>query len=417
MNIETLIAMTIEEGNFISESIKYLISVALLCEVKIMNVCEMKSGQIINFTKPKYFEFVKALKPGGTGKTILMKDTTINKLFVCKKYDPEQKEYEDAFYDRFVDEIKIMYSIYHKNIVRIYDYYLYPENKTGYIIMEYIQGSDIDEYFQFNEPKHINSVFVQIINAFVYLEKNKILHRDIRAGNIIIDNSDSVKIIDFGFGKKLNMDSSNDQASILLNWPASKIPREIWDEVYNESTEIFYVGYLFKNLIEKYILDCFKYYILLDQMIQVNPIERISSFELLQREIAEQTFEDINFSESQKEVYQVFASDVCNILCNIKDSMLLERDISVIIENLRIILRDNSLEKYMSHPDKLVSCFLKSNFTYYNRSILVDNIKIFYDFFVAQSNSYKEIILNNLYGRIGSKPIIDSTSYEGLPFN
>ena len=31
-----------------------------------------------------------------------MRDSTINELFVCKKYDPEQKEYEDEFYNRFV---------------------------------------------------------------------------------------------------------------------------------------------------------------------------------------------------------------------------------------------------------------------------------------------------------------------------
>lgn len=89
-----------------------------------------------------------------------MQDTTINEKFVCKKYDPEQKEYEEEFYTRFVDEIKIMYSVYNNNIVRIFDYFLYPEIKTGYIIMEYIEGRDIDDYFQFEEGEHINSVFV-----------------------------------------------------------------------------------------------------------------------------------------------------------------------------------------------------------------------------------------------------------------
>ena len=53
--------------------------------------------------------------------------------------------------------------------------------------MEYIEGRDIDDYFQFEEGEHINSVFVQIVNAFAYLEKNKILHRDVRAGNVLIN--------------------------------------------------------------------------------------------------------------------------------------------------------------------------------------------------------------------------------------
>lgn len=380
------------------------------------NISEMEQGEEIKFCKPKSYKFIKALKHGGTGKTILMQDTAINKRFVCKKYDPEQKEYEEEFYTRFVDEIEIMYSVYNSNIVRIFDYFLYPEIKTGYIIMEYIEGRDIEEYFQFEEGEHINSVFVQIINAFAYLENNKILHRDVRAGNILIDDSGTVKIIDFGFGKRFNVDETNEHASILLNWPASKIPGEIWKEVYNVKTEIFYVGYLIKNLIEKYEIDCFKYSILLEKMIVINPDNRISSFELIQKEIAEQTFENIDFTHSEKAIYQSFATDFCSAICKIKDTLIVERDSMVIIEKLRIILRDNALEQYISQENSLISCFIKSGYTYYKKNILVENVRKFYDFFAKQTNVRRDVVLNNLYGRVSNIPVVDST-FDELPFN
>lgn len=384
------------------------------------NISEMQYGDVIQFFKPKKYEFIKPLKSGGTGKTLLMQDTTINMKFVCKKYDPEQKEYEEEFYNRFIDEIKIMYSVYNTNIVRIFDYFLYPKTKTGYIIMEYIEGKDIDEYFQFEEGEHINSVFLQIVNAFVYLEKNNILHRDLRAANILIDNIGTVKVIDFGFGKRLNTNQSNEQASIFLNWSASKIPEELLKEVYNVKTEIFYVGYLIKNIIEKYNIDCFKYSALLEKMIVVNPNKRIESFELIQKEIAEQTFEDINFTNNQKMIYQEFATNFCALLCKIKDSLVVERDISVIIEKLRKVLRDNALEEYISQQQDLIECFIKSNYVYYENQILVETVKQFYDFFVKQSDTLREIILNNLYGRVGNIPIVDSTYDDELfqlPFN
>lgn len=383
----------------------------------VKNINEMKSGDEIKFRRPKSYEFIRPLTPGGTGKTILMRDTTINKEFVCKKYDPEQEEYRDEFYERFVDEIKIMYSVYNNNIVRIFDYFLYPKYKTGYIIMEHIDGRNIDEYFQFEKGEHINSVFVQIINAFAYLEQNKILHRDIRAGNVLINNSGTVKIIDFGFGKKLNTDEVDERVSILLNWQASQIPEEIKKEVYDIKTEIFYVGYLIKNLIKKYGIDCFKYSILLEKMISVNPNERVESFELIQKEIAEQKFENINFTDKQKIIYQNFATALCNVLCKIKDSLVVERDTAVIIENLRVILRDNALEEYISQQDCLINCFIKSNYAYYEKPILVETVKQFYDFFVKQSNGLREIILNNLYGRVGNIPVVDSVYDEELPFN
>ncbi len=387
----------------------------------VKKISEMQCGDVIQFFKPKKYEFIKALESGGTGKTLLMQDSTINKKFVCKKYAPEQKEYEEEFYNRFVDEIKIMYSVYDNNIVIIFDYFLYPEFKTGYIIMEYIEGRNIDEHFQFEEGEHINSIFLQIVNAFVYLEKNNILHRDVRAANVLVDNAGTVKVIDFGFGKRLKTNQIDEQASIFLNWSASKIPEELLKEVYNVKTEIFYVGYLIKNIIEKYNIDCFKYSALLEKMIVINPNKRIESFELIQKEIAEQTFEDINFTNNQKMIYQNFATDFCNLLSKIKDTLVVERDISVIIEKLRKVLRDNALEECISQREDLIECFIKSNYVYYENQILVETVKQFYDFFVKQSDILREVILNNLYGRVGNIPIVDS-AYDDefllpLPFN
>lgn len=382
-----------------------------------LEIEKMEAGQVIKFSKPKYYEFVKALKAGGTGKTLLMRDSTINELFVCKKYDPEQKEYEDEFYNRFVEEIKIMYSVYHNNIVRIYDYFLYPEYKTGYIIMEYIKGENIEEYFRLADGEDINSIFVQIINAFLYLEQHNILHRDIRATNIMIDEKGDIKVIDFGFGKKLIKEQQENQASVLLNWPASKVPDEIYSEQYGIQTEIFYVGYLIKNIIEKYNIKCFKYGILLEKMIQVNPVNRIHSFEEIQNSIAEQTFEQINFTDEEKEIYQKFANSICALLYQIKDSLSIEKDSSIIIEKLRVILRDNSLEEYITNVTTLISIFVKSDYRYYNNRVEVYKVKDFYEFFLNQADAVKEIILNNLYGRIGNIPVIDSAFDEELPFN
>ena len=382
-----------------------------------LEIEKMEAGQVIKFSKPKYYEFVKALKAGGTGKTLLMRDSTINELFVCKKYDPEQKEYEDEFYNRFVEEIKIMYSVYHNNIVRIYDYFLYPEYKTGYIIMEYIKGEHIEEYFRLADGEDINSIFVQIINAFLYLEQHNILHRDIRATNIMIDEKGDIKVIDFGFGKKLIEEQQENQASVLLNWPASKVPDEIYSEQYGIQTEIFYVGYLIKNIIEKYNIKCFKYGILLEKMIQVNPVNRIHSFEEIQNSIAEQTFQQINFTDEEKEIYQKFANSICALLYQIKDSLSIEKDSSIIIEKLRVILRDNSLEEYITNVTTLISIFVKSDYRYYNNRVEVYKVKDFYEFFLNQADAVKEIILNNLYGRIGNIPVIDSAFDEELPFN
>ena len=50
------------------------------------------------------------------------------------------------------------------------------------------------------------------------------------------------------------------------------------------------------------------------------------------------------------------------------------------------------------------------------KDILVENVRQFYDFFVKQPNALKEVVLNNLYGRVSNIPVIDST-FDELPFN
>ena len=105
------------------------------------------------------------------------------------------------------------------------------------------------------------------------------------------------------------------------------------------------------------------------------------------------------------------------MLYQIKDSLSIEKDSSIIIEKLRVILRDNSLEEYITNVTTLISIFVKSDYRYYNNRVEVYKVKDFYEFFLNQADAVKEIILNNLYGRIGNIPVIDSTFDEELPFN
>ena len=101
---------------------------------------------IVEFVRTKDFRFLNEIGQGGTGKTVLLKDEIIDETFVCKKYSPYYEGHKELFFKNFVDEIKILHKIYHKNIYKIFNYYLYPEQKTGYILMEYVDGENIKTF-------------------------------------------------------------------------------------------------------------------------------------------------------------------------------------------------------------------------------------------------------------------------------
>lgn len=164
------------------------------------------NGDIITFLKRKDYKMInESLGSGSFGKTVLLQDPFIEEFFVAKMYRPMYEEIKEEFYANFLDEIRIMYKLNHPNVVRIYNYYAYEKEYTGYILMEYIDGKNIQTYFSEYtgvwEESSLNEVFLQLIDGFNYIEQKGVIHRDIREGNILIDNTGVVKIIDFGIGK------------------------------------------------------------------------------------------------------------------------------------------------------------------------------------------------------------------------
>lgn len=75
-----------------------------------------QNGDVIPFVKQKDYIMVNNDLGGGSfGKTVLLQDPFIDELFVAKKYEPEYDGIKEQFYKNFLDEIKILYKLNHRN--------------------------------------------------------------------------------------------------------------------------------------------------------------------------------------------------------------------------------------------------------------------------------------------------------------
>ncbi len=274
------------------------------------------NGDIVHFWKEKDYIMVNnSLGKGSFGKTVVLQDPFINELFVAKKYEPDvENVYErKKYYKNFLDEIKIMYKLNHRNIVRIYNYYAYEEIYVGYILMEYISGTTIVDWFK-NCSKGFtiassNELFIQLIEAFEYLQKHGVIHRDIREGNILIDNDDVVKVIDFGIGKFFVSDSTvKDSLYADINRENSDtLPKEYYEGTYTSLTDMFYLAELINRLLNKYDCPEFQYQFILDKMMSKDPKDRYSSFSEVKIAIEQYNFDSLSISEEEKKTYHDFA--------------------------------------------------------------------------------------------------------------
>lgn len=376
----------------------------------------LEPGEIIIFDRKKYFKHIRSLGSGGTGDTFLFKDETTDSLFAIKKYSPKGTNDIGENYDRFIQEVKILFNISNPNIVRIYTYYLYPESKSGYLQMEYIDGVPIDKYMPFS-GKGWNEIFIDSINAFLYLENNNILHRDIRPENILVDVNGNIKIIDFGFGKKLDS-IKNVAGSIFLNWPVSERPLEIEnDHTYTIQSEIYFIGKLFSYINLETIDDSFRFYHLIRKMTEVDPQNRYRSFSDVINDIYNKDFLDIDFSENEKEIYQTFVSGIIFLIGEYNENLKMERDVGKILQKMHAIISKNILEEYIQNSQDVLQVFMSNSYTFYSgRKISLLNFKEFYQFLLKLPHRKQQVVLDNLHNRLSLIKIAQKESMDDVPF-
>ena len=359
----------------------------------------------IEFTRTNKYQFVKFIEngQGGTGKTALLHDTLLNEDFACKKYEPSVGNDKEECFERFIDEIKILYQLSHINIVRIYSYFLYPKQTTGYILMEYINGSNLQDYLQFEIEETYESVFIQLIEGFYYLENHEILHRDIKPNNILVTSDGIVKIIDFGFGKKVTAET-DEEASVLLNWPVTELPQEIHERHYDSKTDMYFLGKMFNAILINNAISGFKYQDIVDRMIIVNPANRIQSFANIKELLSANIMDQLNFSLLQKEYYKKFADALSEHILYYDDSYpAFEENPNNIIAGLEKLIANTILEDYLQDNRKLILCFLSGNYTFdKTKNISVGVITNFYKLLKEVSENKRIIIVENIITRLKS---------------
>jgi serine/threonine-protein kinase len=366
--------------------------------------------EIISFPKKEYIK-IEEIDRGALGRTVLLRDDIIGQFYVCKKYQPIEGIDPCLYYNNFVNEIKVMHLLNNKNVVRFFSYYLYPSLNTGFIIMEYIKGKDISLFIKEN-PDKINDIFAQCIEGFSYLESEGILHRDIRLQNILVSESEEVKIIDFGFGKKIIFEEDFNK-SISLNWWCDT-PKEFYQSTYNHTTELYFVGKLFENLIEENSIENFAYLEELREMTAYDPINRIKSFkDILNIKRHAIDLESL-FNNEDLEIYRNFSESLSNLYSKIESEAIYISDTDIIIKNLEECYRNNMLELYLQNNECIVKSFINGAYSYYTKKVF--DVRLLYSFIKMFKNSNTEkrkIILLNINSKLDS--ISRYTRFDSFP--
>ena len=144
------------------------------------------------------FKMLKLLGAGGMGRVFLAQDQMLKRQ-VALKVLPKKLSTNDQILQRFHREAQALARLNHDNIVRVHD--VDVREKTHYIVMEYLQGIDLQKYVFRNGPMDAATAAEftrQVAQGLAHAHDHNLIHRDIKPANMLLDTSGVVKVLDLG---------------------------------------------------------------------------------------------------------------------------------------------------------------------------------------------------------------------------
>jgi eukaryotic-like serine/threonine-protein kinase len=158
-------------------------------------------GKWRRFTIGKY-KVLERLGSGGMGSVYLCEHKFMRRR-VAVKVLPTAKADESSALERFYREARAVAALDHPNIVRAYD--IDQDEKLHFLVMEYIDGASLQEIVKRHGPLDIRRAahyIRQTAEGLVHAHRSaKLVHRDIKPGNILVDRQGVIKILDMGLAR------------------------------------------------------------------------------------------------------------------------------------------------------------------------------------------------------------------------
>src|SRR5258705_3798070 len=149
------------------------------------------------------YRILEKIGAGGQGTVYKATDTKLGRHVVVKVLPPELTV-KEANLKRFEREARLASSLDHPNICTIFD--LGDAGNVHYIAMQFIEGKNVRELVD-GRPLELTSaisIAIQVADALAAAHARGIIHRDIKAGNVMVTRSGQAKILDFGLAKLMD---------------------------------------------------------------------------------------------------------------------------------------------------------------------------------------------------------------------
>lgn len=184
---------------------------------------------------------------GASGLVYKALDTRTNSIVATKKMKLSQQASKKIV----INEILIMRSMKHENIVNYVDCFL--DQGVLWVIMEFIDGASLAEVIEVNKGKmtegQIAHVCSKVLDGLIYLHGEDCIHRDIKSDNILMGLDGQIKITDFGYSAQLTEGQNKRNTTVgTTYWMAPEVISD--DTDYDNKVDIWSLGIMCLECVE-----------------------------------------------------------------------------------------------------------------------------------------------------------------------
>ena len=188
------------------------------------------------------YELIKEIGRGGYGSVWLVEDKFIKEQLVMKFLHQTLVSDEIAI-ERFVRELRLARKITHANIIRLFDYL--DLGSIAAISMEYFAGDALSSIIHKGvlEPARAVKLAMIISTALETAHQAEVVHRDMKPANILVDDNNMVKIVDFGIAAaSKHAESRLTRTGTLVGTPTYISPEQIQGKAVDGRTDLYSLG-------------------------------------------------------------------------------------------------------------------------------------------------------------------------------